>query len=200
MPPDFGPRFEAAIAAIDAANAADPHTLTIRGEALPKELTHARMMTRWVEILAPEASEAMHLAARAHHIRRWETPRETYPAGRQGYLKWRSDLHQVHAAHAAEILREAGYDEATIARVGSIIGKQGLRRDPEVQVFEDALNLVFLETQFHEFRPQHDPEKLANIVRRTWRKMSPDGQAQALNLPLELADLEFIATALQTDA
>src|SRR5690606_23738600 len=104
----------------------------------------AEMMTRWVARLSPDASEALHLAARAHHIRRWEVPRNTYPEGRQGYLQWRSDLHGVHAGHAAAILREHGYDEAMIDRVGAIISKRGLRRDPEVQVFEDALSLVFL--------------------------------------------------------
>lgn len=194
--PAFGPRFETAIAAMDAANAADPTMLHVSGVARPKELAHSEMMTHWVSQLAPDASEALHLAARAHHIRRWETPRSSYPEGRQGYLKWRSDLHRVHAGHAADILRAAGYDEATIDRTSVIIQKQDLRRDHDVQVFEDALGLVFLETQFHEFSAQHDAEKLSNILRRTWRKMSPAGQASALDLPLHPADRAFIVSVL----
>jgi hypothetical protein len=194
-----GPRFAAAIAAIDAANAADPNTITIADGLQPKEPAHAELMTRWVERLVPDPSEALLLAARAHHIRRWEVPRSTYPAGRRGYLRWRHDLHRFHAEKTGAILRDCGYDEATIARVGEIIQKRDLRQDPDVQVFEDALNLVFLETQFHEFRGRQEPEKLAEIVRKTWRKMSSAGQAHALKLDLPPEDRAFVEQALSRD-
>jgi hypothetical protein len=75
-------RFEHAIAAIDAANAEDPDCIEFRGETRPKELVHAELMTGWVRRLAPDASEAQMLAARAdHHLRRWVVPRATYPEG-----------------------------------------------------------------------------------------------------------------------
>ena len=35
--------------------------------------------------------ETLLLAARAHHLRRWELPRDSYPVGRAGYLRWRRD-------------------------------------------------------------------------------------------------------------
>ena len=61
-------RFQQAIEAIDAANADDPFTLNVDGEELPKEQTHAEMMTRWVQSLDASASEALLLAAtRASH-------------------------------------------------------------------------------------------------------------------------------------
>ncbi|MDZ7727026.1 MAG: DUF4202 domain-containing protein [Dehalococcoidia bacterium] len=199
MEEGFGPRFAAAIAAIDVANSADPNTIATADGPRPKEPTHAEMMTRWVRRLAAAPSEALLLAARAHHIRRWEVPRSSYPAGRHGYLRWRSDLHRFHAETTAAILRECGYDEATITRVSDIIQKRNLRDDPEVQVFEDALNLVFLETQFHEFRGRHEAEKLAGIIRKTWRKMSPAGQAQALQLDLPAEDRAFVEHALSQE-
>jgi hypothetical protein len=39
------PRFDQAIAAIDAANSDDPHTIEVRGHVRPKELAHAALMT-----------------------------------------------------------------------------------------------------------------------------------------------------------
>ena len=74
-------RFAAAIAAIDRANAADPNRLVVDGVSRPKEQAHAELMTAWVQRLDPGADEAQLLAARAHHLRRWELPRRTYPAG-----------------------------------------------------------------------------------------------------------------------
>ena len=41
-------RFARAIAAIDAANADDPNTISIDAVVRPKELAHAELMTAWV--------------------------------------------------------------------------------------------------------------------------------------------------------
>lgn len=183
-------RFERAIAAIDAANAADPNTLVVGGEARPKELAHAEMVTEWVRRLRPDASEALLLAARAHHLRRWAVPRSAYPEGRAGYLRWRRDLHERHAAEAGEILRGAGYDEATIARVGAIIRKRNLSSDPEVQALEDALCLVFLETQFADLAARTERAKMVDIVRKTAKKMSPEGIRHAVALAAALGEAE----------
>ena len=40
-------RLERALAAIDAANADDPHTIDIGGQPRAKELAHAELMTAW---------------------------------------------------------------------------------------------------------------------------------------------------------
>ena len=191
-----GDRFHRAIAAIDAANADDPETLSLKGEVVPKEQTHAEMALRWVERLRPDASEALKLASRAHHVRRWERPRADYPAGRQGYLRWRRDLQVFHAETAAAILRTCDYDEETIARVGMIIRKQGLGRDPEVQALEDALSLVFMETQLHAFRPTQEEDTVIGILRKTWRKMSPAAREAALSVDFEREDRRLIEAAI----
>lgn len=195
MPQADRGRFERAIAAIDAANRDDPATLVLGGETVPKELTHAEMASRWVQRLRPDAAEALLLAARAHHVRRWERPRSDYPAGRQGYLRWRRDLQQFHAEVTAGILRGEGYDDGTVGRVSDILRKRGLGRDPDVQAFEDALSLVFLETQLHEFGPTVHEEKLVEILRRTWRKMSPAARDAALDFEFAPEDRRLIELA-----
>lgn len=180
-------RFQDAIARIDAANAADP-----RGA----ELQYSERLTAWITRLAPDASEPLRLAARAQHICRWESPRESYPAGRIGYLKWREDLKQFHARKAGEILREVGYDDDAIARVQDLIRKRDFPRDPEGRILEDALCLVFLETQFDETARKLDADKMRDVVRKTWHKMTPAARAIALQLPLTPAQRELITTAI----
>ena len=151
----------------------------------------------WVARLDPEPSEALLLAARGHHVRRWTSPRASYPEGRRGYLRWRSDLHVFHADEVGRILREVGYDEPLIERVQQIVRKQRLRSDPEVQTLEDGLNLVFLQTQFDALRERlGDDDKLVTIVRRTWRKMSPRGREAALALELSERGQRIVARAL----
>ena len=177
-------RFEAAIARIDAANAEDPNTEEANGVTHPKELLYGQRMSTWLERLAPDASVALQLAARAQHIRRWSIPRSDYPMNRAGYLKWRSTLNRFHAECAADILREVGYDNTTVAAVQSLLRKERLKRNADAQCLEDVACLVFLENYLADFAPQHDEQKVLAILRKTWNKMSPKGQATANQLAL----------------
>ena len=168
-------RLASALAAIDAVNADDPNVVTVDGVERPKEPAHAELMTRWVRTLDPECSEEQILAARAHHLRRWTIPRDSYPDGRSGYLKWRTALKRQHADEVGTILRRAGYDDESVARVQAIVRKQGLGRDHAVQVHEDALCLVFLETQLDELASKMGDDKTVDILQKTAKKMSPAG-------------------------
>lgn len=192
-------RLEATLAAIDEANQGDPNRIEVRGQSRPKELAHAELATEWVQRLAPDASDALRVAARAHHVRRWEIPRADYPEGRVGYHRWRRELQKRHALHVGRILSEQGWDAAEIERVQGIVRKQGLGRDPEVQTFEDALCLVFLETQFAELRARlADDVKLAEVVRRTAAKMSARALGRVRELPLPPDELAWIEQTLQS--
>lgn len=192
-------RLRSAFELIDAANAEDPNTIEHEGERRPKELVHAEMVTEWVLRLDPDADEAQLLAARAHHLRRWEIPRSSYPEGRKGYLRWRSDLKKKHAEDVARILRAVGYDEETVAKVGRIVRKEGLGRDPCVQTHEDALCLVFLETQLADVAESLGEEKTLEVLRRTAKKMSPRALRLAMELPLREREMALLRRALAED-
>ena len=177
-------RFHWAIKKFDQANSEDPNREVYEGSEHPKELLYARRMSDWLERLEPEAPEPVQLAARAQHIRRWEIPRDRYPKDRAGYRRWRTDLGRFHAETAGGLLQEAGYEEAMVARVQSLLRKERLKTDPDCQLLEDVICLVFLEFYLGAFAQEHEEEKLVNILRRTWRKMSPRGQQAALQLEL----------------
>jgi hypothetical protein len=168
----------AALDAIDAANANDPRTLVVRGSSRPWALGEGELATMWLDELRPDASDALRIAVRAHHIRRWETPRASYPEGRAGYLKWRKHLYDVAADHVASIMRAAGYDDDAIARVDGLMHKRELKRDADAQTYEDALCLVFLESQFKDFAARTEPDKLDEIVVKTFAKMSDEAKAR----------------------
>ncbi|MEE4376545.1 MAG: DUF4202 family protein, partial [Candidatus Competibacteraceae bacterium] len=90
-------RFQKAIARFDQANAEDPNKTRLGDTDYPNELLYAQRMTAWLEQFAPTASEALQLAARCQHIRRWTIPRTQYPTGRKGYKQWRANLAKFHA-------------------------------------------------------------------------------------------------------
>ena len=101
---------------------------------------------------------------------------------RVGYLHWRTDLKQFHADKSAEILREVGYDEGTIACVRELNLKKQLGRDPDCQILEDALCLVTLQYQLADLVAKTEPDKMVGILRKTWKKMSKGARDHALKL------------------
>lgn len=187
---------QAALAAIDAVNAQDPNRISVDGVLRPKELVHAELMCRTVRELDPGATDEQILAASAHHLRRWAVPRSEFPPGRAGYLRWRAQLRRRHADEVADILRDAGYEEPVIERVQQIVRKEGLAHDPQVQVHEDALCLVFLQLQLEEYAEEWGDGKTVDILRKTAAKMSPSGLAAAAQLPLTERAARLLETAL----
>jgi hypothetical protein len=193
-----GERLQRTLAAIAAANADDPNPIRGRGVVRPKEQAHAAMVSDWIAKLVPAPSAALQLAGRAHHLRRWAIPRADYPEGRAGYLRWRRALYDYHADEAAKILVAQGYDDATVRRVGDLLHKRGLARgDAEAQALEDALCLVFLETQFRELAERLEEGKRLDVTAKTLRKMSERAKTLAMDLPLDARDVETIRRAAE---
>lgn len=186
-------RLEAVLTAIDAANAADPRRT---GTNEPVELVYGRRMSAALDMLAPHASELLRIAARGQHVERWTSPRDSYPKDRVGYLKWRTALKDFHARRVGELMAAAGYDEDAVARVGGLLRKERLKYDSEAQTLEDVACIVFLENYFAEFSEHYDKDKVVGILRKTWTKMSPEGQAAALGLDLPARAMDLVKAAL----
>jgi len=191
-------RLEEALRRFDEANAEDPNVETVKGQPVPKELVYGQRMSACLAAFAPNAPETVQLAARAQHIRRWEVPRDRYPEGRAGYLKWRTDLYKRHAEIAGQIMQEVGYDTEAVQRVQTFLRKRGLKTDREVQLLEDVICLVFLQYYFHDFAQKHSADKLVPIIEKTWKKMTGKAHEAALALDYAPGDLAIIQQALQS--
>ena len=181
-------------AAIDAVNAGDPRA----HDTEPLALAQGRRAEAWVARLDPDASVALRLAARAHHLRRWELSRSDYPEGRAGYLRWRRAQRERHGRDLVAILGVAGVQAPVSARAAEIVAKKGLGSDPEVQTFEDAVSLAFLETELRPVVDRFDDDsKVADIVAKTLAKMSAAGreQARALAAGLDERSQRIVAEA-----
>lgn len=188
--------FQKASEWIDAENAQDPNQESYKNSTYPKELLYSnRMYTKLMDFY-PEASEEIQIASKAQHICRWKVARESYPMDRVGYLKWREDLKKFHAKTTATILEKAGYNTEFITRVSFLIEKKLLKKDSETQLLEDVICLVFLEYYLDPFVHKHDEEKLKNIIKKTWDKMSDEGHQEALKINYSTENLELIKASL----
>lgn len=193
-------RLARVLARLDALNRDDPTTVPTPHGPQPHELQYAERLTAWVARLAPQASDALRIAARGQHVKRWTIPRGSYPAGRAGYLKWRETLKRFHADTVVETMRAEGYAEAETARARELIMKQRLGTDPETQALEDALCLIFLESQFSDLRRKAPEPVFREAVRKTWAKMSPAARKLARALPLPPEDRRYLDDVLRRGA
>lgn len=185
-----------AIEAIDTANAGDPTVVTVRGADHPLAQIHGVLAHEWVLHLHPDADDTWLLAARAHHLRRWELPRSDYDAGKAGYLRWKRDQRQRHARDVAVLLAPLGFDDAAIERVQALVRRDQLASDPGSQAIEDAACLAFVETQLADVATKLDRAHLIDVLRKTARKMTPAGAAAIALIPLAPAEQQLLADAL----
>jgi tRNAThr (cytosine32-N3)-methyltransferase len=181
---------------IDLAHATDPHRTS---DGRPAELVYAERMETWVARLVPDASPVLRLAARCQHLERWLVPRASYPEGKVGYFSWRKSLYHRQAGRARELLMAAGVMEGEAADASTWVAKSGLKTNPGTQALEDAACLVFLENEIGAFAAQHAAyprEKFVDIIRKTWRKMSPGAHELALALALPPATEVLVRDAV----
>jgi hypothetical protein len=184
-------------ALIDAAHGADP---TRAPDGRAAELIYADRIETWVVRLVPNAPELLRLAARSQHLERWSVPRHTFPMDKPGYLAWRRSLYTKQAERARALLLEAGAPTDEAAEVATWVSKTGLKTNPGTQALEDAACLVFLQNEIGAFAAQHAEyprEKFVDILRKTWRKMSPAARQAALELELPASIAALVRDAVQ---
>jgi tRNAThr (cytosine32-N3)-methyltransferase len=169
---------------IDVAHSADPKSTA---DGKPAELVYADRVEAWVVRVSLEATPLLKLAARCQHLERWSVPRTSFPEGKVGYLNWRRSLYVKQAARAKELLVQAGVANSEADEAATWIAKSGLKTNAGTQALEDAACLVFLENEIEDFAAQHaeyPAEKFVDIIKKTWRKMSPAAHEAALGLNL----------------
>ncbi len=181
---------------IDAAHAGDPKKAA---DGRPAELVYADRMEAWVVRAAAEPTDLLRLAARCQHLERWSVPRNAFPDGKAGYLKWRQSLYKKQADRARELMLQAGVAASDADAAATWVSKSGLKTNPGTQALEDAACLVFLENEIGDFAAQHADyprEKFVDIIRKTWKKMSPRGQELAKTIPLSPAIGALVTEAI----
>lgn len=186
--------YEDAVRQFFAAHAEDPREVEVQdGRVIPWSVLYHNRMKAWLAKIEPDASEPLRLTVCCQHIHRWKIPRATYPEGKLGYKKWRYDLAGFHGDEAAIILERSGYGKETVQRVRELLLKTNLKADPDVQLLEDVICLVFLENEFAAFAAKHEEERMTTILRKTWKKMSSRGHEEALKLVVGLPqDLQLL--------
>lgn len=137
---------------------------------------------------------------------RWEIPRTSYPATKVGYFQWRAFLKTRQADLASAICIGCNFTTEEAEAVAALIKKEDLKKNEETQVLEDVACLVFLSDQLEAFGKkvvadtggkegegslnangsniEVEEDKVVDILRKSWGKMSERGRELALQLEM----------------
>ncbi len=191
-------RLNALLTQVDLLNQQDPNKVDTQAHGqVGKEWLYSQRMQACLTEFAPDANETLKIAAYCQHIQRWAIPRSDYPMDRSGYKRWRTELGKFHGDTTAKLMQQQGYSEEDIERVKYLLQKKGLKRDSDTQALEDVICLVFLSYYLEDFVIKHSEEKIFDIIRKTWKKMSDKGHKAALALPLPQHLLNLVSKALE---
>ena len=185
-----GVSLETIVAAIDVRLAGDPTGQASR---------YAAAMSRWLERLDESPSDALVVAVRAQHFERWLSPRDAYPRTRPGYLAWRRAAMKDQAERLSVLLRSLDVDASFIDRVATLVTKQDLRSDAEVQTLEDCACLTFIERAWAGFAAGRSADQLRRVVTRTVAKMSPRAIGLIEETGIDEAALEELTRFVEAD-
>ncbi len=192
-------RLTAILNQIKEINAQDPNQdLDENGNSHPKELLYSERMLEALYDFVETPSEALQIAACAQHIERWTSPRSNFPEGKTGYKKWRTQLGVFHSERTAALMKEHDFDNRHIEQVKTLLQKRELKRNPETQALEDVICIVFVKHYLEAFAAKHSEEKLIDIIRKTWNKMSIEGQNAALKVSLSDSMMGLVSKALSS--
>lgn len=169
---------------IDAKNHQDPNRENWKGYNYAKEFLYGARMSTQLKNYIQDASVPLQIAARGHHICRWEIPRTQFPIGKKGYYQWRTSLYEYHAKKVGDIMQMQDVDQNIIDKTSLLITKKNLRTDADSKTLEDVICFVFLKYYADEFCKKHTEEKVIDILQKTWKKMTAEAKTYATHLDL----------------
>ncbi len=168
-------QYRTATEKIDAAHSSDEMMELEDGNLFPVELLYSKRMLSVLELVSPDSSFEIKIAAQCQHLKRWSVSRSLYPYDRRGYHQWRQVVMDFQLQETKKILLAANIGESDIHHILFILKEHGNKLNPESQVIMDTACLVFVKWYMEPFAGKHQNEKVIDILRKTMRKMSSKG-------------------------
>lgn len=148
---------------------------------VPSDAAHSRLTLAWLLRLAPEAPEALIIAALAHDLDRAITgiTERDMPQGMN-----KRDFKQAHAARSAgfiaPLMRAYGYADTAIAAVQHLVENHEQGVDRESTLLMDADSLAFFQDSIPTYLERNGLARTRKKIEEMYRRLSDqDGKRLA---------------------
>lgn len=190
-------QYHKAIIAIEQIHSKDITQEQHNGSLIPAEFLYGKRMLKTLELVSPESSYAMKLAVQCQHLQRWGVPRSSYTYDRRGYHEWRREVMKYQLEQTINLLSSISIDEIDIKWIAQVINAQENKADSNGLIIMDTACLVFLKWYMEPFAKKHESEKVLDILKKTFRKMSTDAQNLISKLDLPESSLQVLNQAIR---
>ena len=190
-------QYSALIQEIDAVHSLDQVKEIWQNEEFPSELLYSKRMLEMLEKIYPEASNNLRVAAQCQHMKRWMVARSLYSMDRRGYHQWRQAVMSHQLEVTKELLIKHNVSDRDVDDLIEMLKNQGVSGYLNSQIIEDTACLVFLKWYSESFAKKHDTEKVIDILRKTYRKISETGRNTIPNIDLPANVNLLLQQALQ---
>lgn len=139
-----------------------------------KELFYVWCMIDMIGCFVLEVSEVVQFVVCVQYIQCWIVLCSSYLFGKFGYFVWCIGFYWFYVEMVGVLMLQVGYDEVIIEQVKVVVGKQGIKINFDMQMFEDVISFVFIEYYMFGFVGQYveySEEKWFDIVCKMWKKM-----------------------------
>lgn len=145
----------------------------IRDSNVPEDYDHALNTVKWVRKLAPDNNPLLDIIALGHDI---ERAMEEVKVRRVDFTDY-DRFKQAHAENSArivsQIMRECGWDEASIRKAAQIIRLHETGGDDMSDLVRDADALSFFEVNLPHYFKRNDLVEVEDRCRWGYNRISP---------------------------
>ncbi len=168
-------QYKTAIELIDKVHNQDSNSELVDGVEVKAELLYSNRMLEVLQLVNPQASLELKLAAKCQHISRWSIPRATFSMDKKGYYQWRGAIMEHQLAVTTKTLKEAGVDDESITIIVDALKNKADKTHLNASIIEDTACLTFIKWYLVPFAGQFDVAKATVILKKTAAKMSDRG-------------------------
>jgi len=145
----------------------------IRDSNIPEDYGHALNTVKWVRKLSGDDNPLLEIVALGHDIERAMEEVKV----RRGEFKDYDSFKQAHAENSAhivsQIMRECGWDEASVRKVADTIRLHETGGDDMSDLLRDADALSFFEVNLAHYFKRHDLKEVEARCRWGYNRISP---------------------------
>lgn len=177
---------------IEKAHSADPTKEPENGQAYPAEFLYGRRMLKILDMIIPDSSYTLKLAAQFQHFKRWSIPRGSYPYDKRGYHQWRRVVMEYQLQETHKLLSEIHMGDVDRNTIINALKNQGDKSNVDAQILVDTSCLVFIKWYMEGFAVKHESDKVQDIMKKTMRKMTENGRNLIAKLDIPVSSMEIL--------
>jgi hypothetical protein len=157
---------------------------------IESDLTHSRLVLKWVLVLKPEADDAFKIAALSHDIDRAMTGITEKDLVDYSKIDEFKKAHAVRSANfIADILKRHEYPAEVISKVQHLVENHECGGDDQTDIIMSADSLAYFEYNIPGYLNRYGEEQTKKKIQFMHKRLSPEAQKLVAQINFSSPDI-----------